>query len=68
VSYIILTLVFIGGAFIGSIGTLTLSDSCHELVAIEKARDAKEQEREAKLKQFFGESSPEKPEFKDRGL
>jgi hypothetical protein len=68
--YLILTIAFLGGAALGGIGMSIYHNPCAELVAIERARDAKEQEKEQRMKDFLTNQgrTPERPVFKDRGL
>lgn len=68
-SYVILALYFLSGVALGGIGSQVLThDSCAELVAIEKARDAKVQEQEQKMKDFFTSKPVPRPQWNNPGL
>ena len=65
--YLILTITFLGGIVTSSLVT-TYHSPCARLVAIEEARDAKVEEREAQQRAFFAPSTQPRPQIENPGI
>lgn len=57
-TYFIPVMWFFGGIFLGGIAVQQYDNPCRELVAIERARDAKVAEQEQKVKDFLNPPPP----------